>query len=119
MNSLNSNTEATGCRKIVQIAVAGIGDDDSRLYALTFDGTLWELDCRLPENWRKLPPLPSETLEPSDCQSQIKYIQAFIKKHGISLETADHLRRCFEELERMEKLAACNQASPGTHQAQS
>lgn len=87
--------------------------------SLTPDEKMLRRHLRTLQLRSKVSPLPSETPKPSDCQLQFEYIQAFIKKHGISLETADHLRRCFEELERMEKLAACNQASPSTHQAQS
>lgn len=49
-------------------------------------------------------------------QSQIEHIRYVIEEHGMSLETADHLRCAFEGLERMEELAACNQASPDTGQ---
>ena len=45
-------------RKIVQIAAAGLADNDSILYALAEDGSLWELNYRHPEHWSRIPDLP-------------------------------------------------------------
>ena len=42
-------------RKIVQIAAAGLADNDSILYALAEDGSLWELDYRHPNHWSRIP----------------------------------------------------------------
>ena len=47
-------------RKIVQIAAAGLTDNDSSLYALTEDGSLWEFNWRNPNHWTKIPDLPEE-----------------------------------------------------------
>lgn len=66
MDSPNFSTETTGYRKIVQIAVAGTGDGDSRLYALDSDGKLWELNYRLPGSWGVVPPLPSKAPRQGD-----------------------------------------------------
>jgi hypothetical protein len=47
-------------RKIIQIATAGLSDNDSSLLALAEDGTLWELDYTLKDCWRQIPPLPKQ-----------------------------------------------------------
>lgn len=59
---------------------------------------------------------PKARARADQIQSQIEHIRYVIEEYGMSLETADHLRCAFEELGRMEELAACNQASPDTGQ---
>ena len=45
-------------RKIVQIAAAVDNDWGTSLYALTEDGSLWELNYKHPDHWSRIPDLP-------------------------------------------------------------
>ena len=47
-------------RKIVQIAAAVDNGWGTSLYALAEDGSLWELNYKLPNHWSRIPDLPEE-----------------------------------------------------------